>query len=271
MIFGKDRKNGKEIVRIPLDMIKYGKFQPRFTIDEEELMDLVNSIKDVGVLQPVVVRPCEGFYELIAGERRVRASIMAGLKDIPAVVRNLSDVEAAEIALVENIQRRNLHFFEEAEGFQHLIEDFHLTQMEVAKKMGLSQSAIANKLRLLRLSPVVRQKLYDLKLSERHARALLDLEDSESQLRMLEFANRNNYRVGEWEELIRREKSKSISREIKKSRKQKIKPMIRDLRIFMNSLERGVRVLRSAGLNVQLSHEEVNGILRIVVEVDVNA
>lgn len=268
MIFGGGRRVDREVVKIPLHSIRCGRFQPRFNIDEESLKELAESIKSVGVLQPVVVRPCEGGYELIAGERRMRASMMAGLQEIPAVVKEVSDAEAAEMALVENVQRRNLHFFEEAEGFRRLIEQFDLTQVEVAEKMGLSQSAVANKLRLLRLPPEVREQVFRLGLSERHARALLELEDKRAQLKVLELAATRDYRVGEWEELIKREKNKNISREIKKGRKQKLMPKIRDLRIFMNSLERGVKLMRNAGLDVRLSHEEENGLLRIVIEVD---
>lgn len=268
MLFGGGRKGDREVVKIPLQSIRCGRFQPRFNIDEESLKELAESIKNVGVLQPIVVRPCDGGYELIAGERRVRASMMAGLQEVPAVIKEVSDAEAMEMALMENVQRRNLHFFEEAEGFRRLIEQFNLTQVEVAERMGLSQSAVANKLRLLRLSPEVREQVYRLGLSERHARALLELEDSRAQLKVLGMAAVRDYRVGEWEELIRREKHKNISREIKKGRKQNVVPKIRDLRIFMNSLERGVKMMRSAGLNVRLSHEEDNGVLRIVIEVD---
>ncbi|MGB4503747.1 MAG: ParB/RepB/Spo0J family partition protein [Syntrophaceticus sp.] len=259
---------------IPLDKIKCGKFQPRFDIENQEIDELVESIKEVGVLQPVVVRPSENCYELIAGERRVRASVKAGLKEINAVICALSDREAAEVALVENIQRRNLHFLEEAEGFQNLIEHFHLTQSEVAQKMGLSQSTIANKIRLLKLDQKVREKIYQLKLSERHARALLELDDINSQMEALEYAEKNEIKVRDWETIIKAEKTKKsdkiISREIKKRKKQNkqnIKPIVNDLRLFINSLEQGVRVLQEAGLEVQLLHQQNDDGLRIIIDV----
>ena len=179
-----------------------------------------------------------------------------------------SDQEAAEVALIENIQRSNLHFLEEAEGFQNLIEHFHLTQTEVAKRMGLSQSAVANKLRLLKLDKRVRDKLYQLKLSERHARALLELESTDDQLQLLEKAEKEDIKVREWEEIIR-EKKDNISREIKKSKKQKqkIKPMIKDLRLFINSLEKGIKVLQEAGFDVHLYHRQNEEGIRIIIEV----
>lgn len=267
----KGREREQRTAIIPLHQIKYGKFQPRFAIDNHELQELVESIKEVGVLQPIVVRPGNNCYELIAGERRVRASISAGLKEINAVICTLSDREAAEVALVENIQRRNLHFLEEAEGFQNLIEHFHLTQSEVAQKMGLSQSTIANKLRLLKLAPQVREKIYQLRLSERHARALLELGNIDSQMKALEYAENNDIKVREWETMIKLEKTqkgdKNISREIKKRRKQRVKPVVKDLRLFINSLEKGVRVLQNAGLDVQLLHQQHDDGIRIIIDV----
>jgi len=264
----KDDAKSQQVNAIAIDKIKYGTgFQPRFEIAEEDLESLVESIKEVGVLQPVLVRPRDGCYELIAGERRLRASIKAGLTEIPAVVREMSDAEAAEIALIENLQRRNLHFFEEAEGYARLIAEFHLTQTDVAQRMGLSQSAVANKLRLLRLTPDIREKIYRLKLSERHARALLELPDKEKQLRMLKLAEEKEPTVKEWEKLIKHENDQNISREIKLRRKQNIKPLVKDLRLFLNSLERGVETLRAAGLDVELHHQRQGGSLKIIIEV----
>ncbi len=264
----KDNVKNQQVNTIRIDKIKYGTgFQPRFEIREEDIESLVESIKEVGVLQPVLVRPRGGYYELIAGERRLRASIKAGLSEIPAVVREMSDVEAAEIALIENLQRRNLHFFEEADGYARLIAEFNLTQNEVARRMGISQSAVANKLRLLRLPPDIRDEIYRLKLSERHARALLELPDKEKQLRLLKLAEEKEPTVSEWEKMIKREKDQNISREIKSSRKKNIKPLIKDLRLFLNSLERGVETLRAAGLDVEMYHQRQGDSIKIIIEV----
>ncbi len=263
---GKD--DPRKVFYVPLNKIKFGYFQPRFQIDEADLTDLIASIREAGVLQPVLVRPSGSYYELIAGERRVRASILAGLRQIPVVVRELNDAQATEVALIENIQRRSLHFFEEAEGYARLIKEFQLTQNEVAKKMGLSQSAVANKLRLLRLDPEIRARIYKLRLSERHARALLELPDKEKQEKILKLAYERNISVSEWEKLIKLEKDQNISREIKKRKKRKMKPFINDLRLFINSLERGVETLRAAGLEVRLHHQKKEDVLRITIEVE---
>ncbi|MDH7577670.1 MAG: ParB/RepB/Spo0J family partition protein [Bacillota bacterium] len=263
------RGNGRrgEVQHVAVNKIKVGHFQPRFQIDEANLTDLVASIREVGVLQPVLVRPCGGGYELIAGERRLRASILAGLKQIPVVVKELNDAQAMEVALIENIQRRSLHFFEEAEGYARLIKEFRLTQTEVARRMGLSQGAVANKLRLLRLDPEIRLQVYKLKLTERHARALLDLPDKDLQKKVLNLAATREFSVSEWEKAIEVEKDQFISREIKKGRKKKMKPLIKDLRLFINSLERGVETLRAAGLEVSLHHQKEGNVLRIMIEV----
>ncbi|HHW40179.1 MAG TPA: ParB/RepB/Spo0J family partition protein [Syntrophomonadaceae bacterium] len=264
----KEDEKSHQVHAIRIDKIKCGTgFQPRFEIRDEDIESLAESIKEVGVLQPVLVRPKGGYYELIAGERRLRASIKAGLSEIPAVVKEMSDIEAAEIALIENLQRRNLHFFEEANGFARLIAEFNLTQNDVAKRMGISQSAVANKLRLLRLPPDIREEIYRLKLSERHARALLELPDREKQLRLLKLAEEKEPTVSEWEKMIKREKDQNISREIKLSRKKNIKPLIKDLRLFLNSLERGVETLRAAGLDVELHHQRHGSSLKIIIEV----
>lgn len=259
---------GSQVSYVPINKIRFSCFQPRFKVGQQGLEELAASIKEVGVIQPVVVRLQGGYYELVAGERRVRASQMAGLKQIPAVIRQLSNLEAAEFALIENLQRQSLHFFEEAEGYARLIAEFNLTQSEVAKKVGLSQSAVANKLRLLRLSLKVRTCIYELKLSERHARALMELEGEGERLAVLERATSREYSVREWEDLIKHKKGRIISQEIKKGRKKRnFKPLIKDLRLFINSLERGVETLRAAGLEVHLHHQQVGNVLKVVIEV----
>ncbi len=258
------------VVNIPLEKIRVGKFQPRYIVDEGELQELAASIRQVGIIQPILVRPAGDYFELVAGERRMRATQIAGFKEIPAIVREISDREAAEIALVENLQRKGLHFFEEAEGYARLISEFKMTQTDVAKKMGLSQSAVANKLRLLRLSEPVRKKIIELGLSERHARALLELDNEEEQLQLLEIAAQKEITVKEWEHLIKCKKGRIISQEIKKRKSAKrVVPVIKDLKLFMNSLERGIKTLRDAGLYVQLRHHYEGTRLQITIEVDV--
>ncbi len=198
----------------------------------------------------------------------MRACLKIGMTTIPAVVRSLSDVEAAAAALTENLQRRSLHFFEEAEGYARLIRDYELTQSQVAQRMGMGQSTIANKLRLLSLEQDVRLKIYESRLSERHARALLEVKEHDLRLRALDVAARREMSVSEWEGYLRREIPQIISREINKSRKKRLKPLIKDLRLFMNSLERGVETLRAAGMAVQYRQQREGDRLKVEIEVE---
>jgi len=170
-----------KIVEISLEDIIPNRFQPRLTFDEKALNELAESIKQHGIIQPLVLRKDGEKYEIIAGERRFKAAGMAGLTKVPAVITNIDDNSSAEIALVENIQRKNLTAIEEARSFRNLLDKGYVTQDELAKKMGLSQSAISNKLRLLNLDEEVQEALLVERISERHARALLQLEDKEAQ------------------------------------------------------------------------------------------
>ena len=160
-------------LQIPLERVRAGNFQPRKTFPPGSLSELVASIREKGVLVPVTVRPTPDGYELVAGERRFRAAESAGLSAIPAVVRKLTDREALEVALVDNLQRTDLNPIELAEGYQRLIHEFSLTQEQVAVRMGKDRATVANTLRLLKLPAVVRQALADGRLSAGHARALL--------------------------------------------------------------------------------------------------
>lgn len=169
----------KNIQQILIEDIIPNRFQPRLAFDEEGLKELSESIKQHGIIQPLVLRRLGKKYEIIAGERRYKASQMAGLKTVPAIISNIDDNESAEIALIENIQRRNLTSIEEAKSYQNLLDRGYLTQEQLAQKMGVSQSTIANKLRLLNLSKEVQDALLQEKISERHARSLLAIPKEE--------------------------------------------------------------------------------------------
>ena len=169
----------ENIKQVLIEDIIPNRFQPRLSFDEEGLKELSDSIKQHGVIQPLVLRRLGDKYEIIAGERRYKASIMAGLKTVPAIISNIDDNKSAEIALVENIQRRNLTSIEEAKSYKNLLDRGYLTQSQLAEKMGVSQSTIANKLRLLNLSDEVQDALLKEKISERHARSLLSLSPEE--------------------------------------------------------------------------------------------
>lgn len=178
--------NNEVVQEIFVEDIIPNRFQPRLTFDEKALQELSDSIKVHGVIQPLVLRKVGNKYEIIAGERRYKASCMAGLKKVPAIVRELSDDESAEVALIENVQRKNLTSIEEAQSYKTLLDRSYMTQEELAQKLGVAQSTIANKMRLLNLCDEVQDALLNEKISERHARSLLQLSNPDEQKKMLE-------------------------------------------------------------------------------------
>ena len=196
-----------EVVQIHLDDIIPNRFQPREVFDEKALKELAVSIKEHGVIQPIIVRNVNGKYEIIAGERRYKASALAGLTKIPAIVRDLDDKESSKVALLENLQRKNLNPIEEARTYQKILEIDQMTQEELAKTMGKSQSAVANKLRLLSLSEDVQDALLKEEISERHARALINIQDPKKQKEMLKKVIDDKMSVRVLEEEIKKEYS----------------------------------------------------------------
>ena len=178
--------NTEQVQQIFVEDIIPNRFQPRLTFDEKALKELSDSIKVHGVIQPLVLRKVGNKYEIIAGERRYKASCMAGLKQVPAIVREMTDNESAEIALIENVQRKNLTSIEEAKSYRNLLDRGYLTQEELANKLGVSQSTIANKLRLLNLCEEVQNALLNEQISERHARSLLAIDNPDEQKRLLD-------------------------------------------------------------------------------------
>ena len=176
-----NNESNKEILQLNLDDIIPNRFQPREVFDEQELKELALSIKEHGVIQPIIVRSVNGKYEIIAGERRYKASALAGKTTIPAIINNLDDKEASKVALLENLQRKNLNPIEEARTFQKILELDEMTQEELAKTMGKSQSAVANKLRLLQLPDPIQDAILKKQIPEHHARLLLKVEDPKKQ------------------------------------------------------------------------------------------
>lgn len=179
------KEDSKKILIIPLEKILPNRSQPRIKFSEESILSLADSIKEHGVLQPIIVRTLGDKYEIVAGERRYKATVLSGLKEIPALLFDMNDKESAEIALIENVQRKDLSPIEEALSYKRILDMGYLTQSDLANKIGVSQSAVANKIRLLNLSDDVQEALLDEKISERHARSLLKLEDLEVQVQML--------------------------------------------------------------------------------------
>ena len=251
----------EEIVAVPIGEIRPSPYQPRKRIDQGKIEELAASIAEHGLLHPVVVRMIEGGYELVVGERRWRACQRLGWRSIPAVVRTLSEQAAAELALIENLQRKDLDFFEEAEGYQRLITEFDLTQEELARRVGCSQSAIANKLRLLRLHPQVREAIISREIiSERHARALLRLESPAEQLAMIERIAKEELSVKKVEQLIAAREGKE------RSKGQRWIGVMKDVRPFMNSLRKLTGQLERAGLAVTIE-EESKGRDEVVIQI----
>lgn len=177
--------NNRKVVELPLDDVLPNRFQPRIKFNEESINELAESIKEHGVIQPIVVRPVGDRYEIIAGERRYKATTLAGLKTIPAIITDLNDKDSAEVALIENVQRQNLTPIEEAISYKKILDMGYLTQEDLAEKLGKNQSTIANKLRLLNLDEEVQEALLNEKISERHARSLLKLQNYDDQVKLL--------------------------------------------------------------------------------------
>ena len=178
--------NNRKVVELPLEDVLPNRFQPRIKFSEDAINELSESIKEHGVIQPIVVRPVGDRYEIIAGERRFKATTLAGLPTIPAIIINLNDKESAEVALIENVQRQDLTPIEEAISYKKILDMGYLNQENLAEKIGKSQSAIANKLRLLNLDEDVQEALLNGKISERHARSLLKLSNKEDQVKLLD-------------------------------------------------------------------------------------
>lgn len=257
---------------IPITSIRPNPYQPRKVFDKVMLEELSNSIKEFGVIQPINVRVIkEGVFELIAGERRLRAAKMAKLTDIPAIIVDVNDKDSAVLALIENLQRENLNYFEEAEGYYNLIEDYNLTQEEIAKQVGKSQSSIANKLRLLKLDEEVVKILLDHNLSERHARALLKLPSTKLQLALLDKVIIQSLNVKKTEDLIESTLHKVINDDKTGSKQNAfVKRYLKDIRIFTNTIKQGVDMMKESGLDVEYKLEENEDTYHISIVIPMN-
>lgn len=253
----------EEVQSVPLAEIRQNPYQPRIDFDEEQLQELAASIREHGILHPVVVRPREDGFELVVGERRLRACTILGWESIPAIVREMSDSEVAEVALIENVQREGLSFFEEAEGYRRLIEEFGMTQEVLAQRLGKSQSAIANKIRLLKLPEEVRRRISREMLSERHARALLKLPSEEVQLEAIEVIVHQGYNVRQTDEWVANKLQHIAGAEEKETKKRSVKGVLKDYRLLVNSIRKLVDQMNQGGIPVELVEEESEGHLEM--------
>jgi len=242
------------VVSIPIRLIRPNPMQPRRSFQQQELQELADSIRSFGILQPLSVREVAGGYELVMGERRFRAAKLAGLTEVPCIVSEMREDVAAVCAIIENIQRKDLNCFEEAEAIQKLMQVYRFTQAEVAQKLGRSQSAIANKLRLLRISPPMRERLLNARLTERHARALLMLDTDDERNRALERIISQQLNVEAAEQMIK-EQNKPAGKLKKPLRKY----IIKDLRLFWNTVDKAVDTVQRAGIKVRVKKRTGEG------------
>ena len=258
-------KSENRVIEIPTIRIRPNKTQPRKIFDEEQLRDLAQSICENGILQPLTVRRIsQAEYELIAGERRLRASVMAGLQKVPCIVVRCSDRESAMFALLENLQRCDLGIFEEARGISRLIRRYGITQEQAAKKLGKSQSTIANKLRLLNLSYEEQDWIAQAGLSERHARALLKIYDQELRKEALSKMISENLNVTQSEQMIEKLLYNSA---LPDKRKPSHKFVIKDVRSFVNTINKSIYTMKQAGIDAVCKHVDSGDYIEYTVRI----
>ncbi len=256
------RQIAGQIILVEQESILPNPNQPRLRFDFDELNGLAESIRNNGLLQPLTVRPsAEGRFELIAGERRLIAARMVGISKLPCILMDIDDEKSALFSLIENIQRQNLGFFEEALAIDKLSKDFGLTREEISKKLGKAQSTIANKLRLLGLSEEEQLKIVQCGLTERHARALLRLEDGKTRMRALSIIADRHLTVAESERLI----TQMLGR--KKNSRHIPLNNIRDVRLFVNTLNHAVDTIRRAGIDADSVKSETEEYIEYVVRI----
>ena len=242
--------------------------QPRRRFDEEELRELSESIRSYGILNPLTVRLRCGKYELVAGERRLRAAKLAGLKEVPCLLVDVDMQDAGLLALVENLQRKDLDFLEEAEGLQRLIRMFGMSQEEAARRIGKSQSAVANKLRLLKLPPDVLDALRQNGLSERHGRALLRLPDGESQRTALAVILENHMTVAAADAYIDALLSPPEETPPPPEKKERRRTFVlKDVRLFLNTVSRSIDLMKQGGIDAGMKREETEDALILTISI----
>ena len=251
-----------KVYSLPVDAICPNPNQPRRYFSPEGLQELADSIKELGVLQPLTVRPLGREWELIAGERRLRAARLAGLTHVPCIVVEADEERSSLMALVENLQRRDLDFLEEALALAKLIDEYDLSQEECARQVGKSQSAIANKLRLLRLPPQVLCLLRDHGFTERHARALLRLEDAAAQERAARWVVEHDLTVAKTEEYV-----ESLLLQASKPLKRRPTYILKDVRLFLNTVNRGLSMMKSAGVDAQCGREDTGDAILLTIRI----
>lgn len=253
----------RRVVELPAEKLIPNPRQPRKTFSKEELDGLSRSIASNGLLQPISVRRTSGGkYEIIAGERRWRACVQAGMRQIPCLVQECSDAQSAVLAILENLQRQDLQVFEEAEGIRRLMEDWGVTQEEAARRLGKSQSAIANKLRLLRLTSEERKCIVENGLSERHARTILRIPQEDVRKKLLAQVVEKGLTVRQTEELV----EKTLEEKTTKPARGRTF-IAKDIRIFLNTIDHAIRTMQDAGILAQADRKDMGDYLEYTVKI----
>ena len=261
-------KPKERLIRIAVDRIDPNPAQPRRLFAEEDIISLAESIQQNGLLQPLTVRQDKksGRYILIAGERRLRALKYAGITEALCVIHEIPDKQAAVLALVENIERQDLSFFEEAEAIRALMTEWNLSQQELGEKLGKAQSTIANKLRLLRYSDTERERLIAAGLTERHARSLVRLAGSPLLQKAIEKVQEMHLSADEAEKLS---EQLGAGEEEALPTKRKRQPIIRDVRVFVNTVKKAVRVMKESGIPVRCDRKDESDHIEYIIRIPI--
>ncbi len=259
-------KEINKVLEIGVSLIKPNPSQPRKCFYSDELTKLAKSISQEGILQPLIIRICDGEYVLVSGERRLRAAKIAGLKTVPCIIVNMTERNSALMALVENIQRQDLSFFEEASAIQSLISVYGMTQEDAAIRLGIAQSTVANKLRLLRIPGDEQQVIMDMGLSERHARALLRLKSKSDRVDVLERIHKYKLNVEMTEAYI----SKLLENRQKKESYKKRSPVLKDVRLFVNTINKAIEVMRLSGVEANSKKTQTENEITYTITIPIN-
>ncbi len=252
------------VVLLPIQSIQTNPSQPRTNFSEEQLNILAQSIQENGLLQPLTVRKdSKGFYELISGERRLRACTLLGHESVECIIMERSERESAVLALIENIHREDLNVFEQALALKKLIAEWGVTQEEAAVKLGMAQSTVANKLRLLKLNEEERQLILKHQLTERHARALLKLDDLELRKKTIEEVERRGLNVAQTEDYI--------ASLFKIKPRRRTVPIIKDVRLFLNTINKAIKVMKDAGIPATSEKHEQEDCIEYVVRIPIKS
>lgn len=255
-----EQNHENKVTAIPMEKIIANPEQPRKVFYDEAIEELSGSIREYGVLQPIILKENEEGYTIIAGERRFRAAQLAGLTKIPAVIKAMEDQEAALISLVENVQREDLNFLEEARAYKKLMDDFGLTQVEIAEKVNKKQSTISNKIRILALPRDIQDKLIENRLTERHARALLKLNDEDDRKQVTDRVVANGLNVKQTEKLI----EEVLSRKEEAVRKRKKINYI-SYKIYLNTIKKAFGQIKEMEENAKLTQEDKGDFLEVKI------